>query len=138
MEISSQNEAYGRAVAADLTRYRSSAEDSGRWVGFPFRDGDIVISTRSKHGTTWVQMLCALLVFRTPELPAPLTELSPWLEKALNAKVLEISGTNEMKARMREISGDIPMQKPAEMTEFMKKDSAINADLIKMANVKLE
>ena len=56
----------------------------------------------------------------------------------LNAKVLEIAGTNEMKARMREISVDIPMQKPAEMTEFMKKDSAINADLIKMANVKLE
>ncbi len=49
-------------------------------MGFPFRDGDIVISTRSKHGTTWVQMLCALLVLRTPDLPAPLVELSPWLD----------------------------------------------------------
>ncbi|MGO9195876.1 MAG: hypothetical protein ACLQK4_01950 [Acidimicrobiales bacterium] len=33
-------------------RYRSDDEDSGRWVGFPFRQGDIVISTRSKCGTT--------------------------------------------------------------------------------------
>ncbi len=61
-------------------RYRSPDEDSGRWVDFPFREGDIVISTRSKHGTTWMQMICALLVFRTPDLPAPLPDLSPWLD----------------------------------------------------------
>ena len=61
-------------------RYRSADEDSGRWTGFPFRDDDIVISTRSKSGTTWMQMICALLVFRTPDLPAPLSQLSPWLD----------------------------------------------------------
>ncbi|MDI5940664.1 MULTISPECIES: sulfotransferase domain-containing protein [unclassified Micromonospora] len=61
-------------------RYRSSEEDSARWAGFPFRDGDIVISTRSKSGTTWMQMICALLVFGTPDLPAPLSQLSPWLD----------------------------------------------------------
>jgi aryl sulfotransferase len=61
-------------------RYQSSDEDSARWDGFPFRPGDIVISTRSKSGTTWVQMICALLIFQTPELPAPLPALSPWLD----------------------------------------------------------
>ncbi|SCL28829.1 Sulfotransferase domain-containing protein [Micromonospora nigra] len=61
-------------------RYRSPDEDSARWRGFPFRDGDIVVSTRSKSGTTWMQMICALLVLRTPELPVPLAELSPWLD----------------------------------------------------------
>lgn len=39
-----------------------------------------MISTRSKHGTTWVQAICALLVFQTPDLPAPLSRLSPWLD----------------------------------------------------------
>jgi aryl sulfotransferase len=39
-----------------------------------------VISTRSKHGTTWMQMICGLLIFGVPELPAPLGELSPWLD----------------------------------------------------------
>ena len=63
-----------------VARYRSSDEDSARWEGFAFRNGDIVISTRSKHGTTWVQMICALLVFQTPRLPARLSELSPWLD----------------------------------------------------------
>ena len=61
-------------------RYRSEDEDSGRWHDFPFRQGDIVISTRSKSGTTWVQMICALLVFQTDQLPEPLGRLSPWLD----------------------------------------------------------
>jgi hypothetical protein len=67
-------------VAAPLHRYRSSDEDSARWEQFELRPDDIVISTRSKSGTTWMQMICALLVLRTPALPAPLTSLSPWLD----------------------------------------------------------
>jgi hypothetical protein len=60
--------------------YVSPEEDSARWQDFPFRAGDIVISTRSKSGTTWVQMISALLVFGTTELPRPLADLSPWLD----------------------------------------------------------
>lgn len=61
-------------------RYRSTDEDSARWLDLAWRDDDIVISTRSKSGTTWVQMICALLVFGSPDLPAPLSRLSPWLD----------------------------------------------------------
>jgi aryl sulfotransferase len=68
-------------VTAAERRYVSPEEDTGRWDAFPFRPGDIVISTRSKHGTTWMQMICALLVFGTPDLPEPLGELSPWLDR---------------------------------------------------------
>ncbi len=64
-------------------RYQSDLEDSARWDGFVLRPGDIVISARSKTGTTWVQMICALLVFQTADLPAPLTTLSPWLDMLL-------------------------------------------------------
>lgn len=60
--------------------YSSQDEDNSRWIGFPFRDGDIVISARSKAGTTWLQMICALLVFQSPELPDSLTNISPWLD----------------------------------------------------------
>jgi aryl sulfotransferase len=55
-------------------------EAGGRWPGFRFRAGDIVISTPRKSGTTWMQMICALLIFQTPDLPAPLWQLSPWLD----------------------------------------------------------
>lgn len=61
-------------------RYLTSLEDSARWDAFAFRSDDIVISAPSKSGTTWTQMICALLVFQTPELPAPLTVLSPWMD----------------------------------------------------------
>lgn len=65
---------------APLHRYTSPDEDSARWWDFAFRPGDIVVSTRSKSGTTWVQMICLLLVFGTPDLPDRLSALSPWLD----------------------------------------------------------
>ena len=69
--------AYRRCVSTEGPfRYRSADEDSGRWAGFAYRDGDVVISTRSKSGTTWVQMICALLVLQTPDLYAPLDRIS--------------------------------------------------------------
>lgn len=61
-------------------RYVTGDEDSGRWAGFAFRDGDVVISARSRSGTTWTQAVCALLIFQAPVLPAPLGQLSPWLD----------------------------------------------------------
>jgi methionine-S-sulfoxide reductase len=61
-------------------RYQHEGRDSTRWLGFPFRDGDIVISTPAKTGTTWTQMICALLIFGEPQLPAPLGRMSPWLD----------------------------------------------------------
>jgi len=63
-----------------VRHYSSADEDSARWDGFAFRDGDVVVSTRSKSGTTWVQLVCALLVHGTEDLPAPLGTLSPWLD----------------------------------------------------------
>jgi aryl sulfotransferase len=63
-----------------VRRYVSEDEDSARWEGFPFRDGDVIISTRSKHGTTWMQMIVLLLIHQRPTLPAPLAVLSPWLD----------------------------------------------------------
>lgn len=63
--------------------YRSGLTDSSRWDSFPFRSGDIVISAPSKCGTTWLQMICALLIFQNTALPVALTALSPWLDMRL-------------------------------------------------------
>jgi hypothetical protein len=63
--------------------YRSGLTDSSRWAAFAFRPGDIVISTPSKCGTTWMQMICALLIFQSVALPAALTSLSPWMDMRL-------------------------------------------------------
>jgi hypothetical protein len=60
--------------------YTGPVADSRRWAGFEHRAGDIVISTPSKCGTTWTQMLVALLVFDGPEFPDRLGVVSPWIE----------------------------------------------------------
>lgn len=51
-----------------------------RWANFPFRPGDIVICSPPKTGSTWVQAICAFLIFQSPELPASMSELSAWLD----------------------------------------------------------
>jgi hypothetical protein len=65
---------------AVLRRYRTVVSDSALWADFPFRAGDVVLSPPPKCGTTWMQMLCALLIFDTTEFDRPLTEISPWLD----------------------------------------------------------
>jgi hypothetical protein len=66
--------------------YRSPIWDSTRWEGFRHRPGDIVICTPPKCGTTWTQMLCALLVFDGPDFPGTMDELSPWLDMTTRGK----------------------------------------------------
>lgn len=64
-------------------RYHSIIADSARWGGFALREGDLIISSPPKCGTTWTQMICALLIFQSPDLPRPLDQLSPWLDQLL-------------------------------------------------------
>lgn len=60
--------------------------DSERWDGFVPRAGDIYVCTCQQSGTAWNQVIAALLVFQTPDLPQPLDENSPWLDLVTGAK----------------------------------------------------
>jgi aryl sulfotransferase len=51
-----------------------------RWDRFEPRDGDIIITTSYKAGTTWMQGICAALVFQQPQPPVPQDDLSPWID----------------------------------------------------------
>jgi hypothetical protein len=70
----------------ELVRYTSFVYDSERWQGFELRADDIIISTPPKCGTTWTQMICALLILQTPELDQPLAVHSPWLDMQSRAR----------------------------------------------------
>ncbi len=68
-------------VAGDArVRYRTAVLDSNRWERFSTRPGDIIISTPPKSGTTWMQMICALLIFQRTTFDRSLDLISPWLE----------------------------------------------------------
>ena len=67
--------------------YRSWMSDSLRWDALRLREGDVVISAPSKCGVTWTQRLVSLLVFDGPDLPGPLSTVSPWVD--LNIRPIE-------------------------------------------------
>jgi aryl sulfotransferase len=89
-------------------RYRSLVQDSARWDGFVFHPDDIVISTPPKSGTTWMQMLCALLIFDGPDLPAPLSDISPWLDMC-NRPLAEIHHLLDAQTHRRFIKTHTPL-----------------------------
>lgn len=88
--------------------YQNAILDSTRWEGFQPRDGDIVISTSYKTGTTWMQGICSALVFQAPEPPAPQDHLSPWLE-ARFAPVEETLAALERLPHRRYIKTHLPL-----------------------------
>ena len=56
----------------------------------------------------------------------------------LNARIVEIAKTDDMKARMRALSVVVPIQTPQEMGRFLVEDIKANLEVIKAANVKLD
>lgn len=75
-----------RLLRPPTRRYRGFVYDSVRWEGFHLRPDDIVISTPPKCGTTWVQMICVLLIHQSPSLDRPLSRISPWLDMVTRAR----------------------------------------------------
>ncbi len=62
--------------------YRNHHLDSTRWDRFNPRQGDIIIATPIKSGTTWAQWIVLNLLFPAGP-PASIKEISPWLEMTL-------------------------------------------------------
>ena len=58
---------------------RNHSVDSRRWRAFDFREGDIVIGTWARSGTTWMQQILGQLIFNG-EPGLPVCDLSPWVE----------------------------------------------------------
>jgi tripartite-type tricarboxylate transporter receptor subunit TctC len=56
----------------------------------------------------------------------------------LNAKMLEIARTDDMKAKMRAVNAFVPLQTPEEMAKDLEVDIKANAELIKAANIKID
>ena len=66
-----------------LHQYKGAITDGARWSQFEHRAGDIFVCTPPKCGTTWAQAICALLIFRTPDLAVNPAAISPWFDSVL-------------------------------------------------------
>jgi aryl sulfotransferase len=66
--------------------YQGFMADSDRWNRFTFRPDDVVISTPSKCGTTWMQTIVGMLILGRVDLGAPISTLSPWLDMLIHSE----------------------------------------------------
>jgi aryl sulfotransferase len=91
-----------------VRRYRGFFADSARWERFEFRDDDIVISTPSKCGTTWMQNIVGSLVLDRPVLGAPISTLSPWIDMLIRTDE-EVFGLLDAQEHRRWIKTHTPL-----------------------------
>lgn len=88
--------------------YRSLMSDNLRWDALRLREGDIIISTPSKCGMTWMQRLVSLLVFDGPALPGPLSTVSPWFDQTIRP-LDEVVGVLEAQTHRRFMKTHTPL-----------------------------
>ena len=87
--------------------YQNHHLDSTRWDRFTPRDGDIVVATPYKSGTTWMQLIVqALLKGGRPT--TALYEVSPWLDMRMTP-IDEIIGRLEAQSHRRCIKTHLPL-----------------------------
>jgi len=72
-----------RPLPARTVTYKGPITDPTRWTTFRHRPGDIFICAPAKSGTTWLQAICAMLIFSTAELDIAPAKISPWFDTNL-------------------------------------------------------
>jgi aryl sulfotransferase len=67
--------------------YRNHHLDSTRWDHFHVREGDIVVTTAYKAGTTWTQRILAALLLGSESTAGNLMEISPWIDARFHGPI---------------------------------------------------
>lgn len=88
--------------------YRTWILDSRRWGAYRPRDGDIVIATYPKCGTTWMQQIVGLLIFQTPQ-PRSIMQISPWVDRRFPLPVEAVMAQLEAQTHCRFLKSHLPL-----------------------------
>jgi aryl sulfotransferase len=97
-----------KLLRAPRVEARSRVFDSTRWAGYRPREGDIVIATYSKCGTTWTQRIVGMLVFASDE-PRPLWEVSPWPDARFGPPLEAVYAMAEAQDHRRFFKSHLPL-----------------------------
>ena len=72
--------------------------DSTVWNDFVFRDGDVIVGTYGKSGTTWTQQMVAqMLLGPNPDLAVG--EISPWVDLRVPPKAVKLPAIEAQRHR---------------------------------------
>lgn len=80
-------------TAPSAATYRGAITKPERWETWVPRDGDILVCTPPKSGTTWTQTMLAMLLNGGPDLPDRLGAISPWVDADLGIGADEVART---------------------------------------------
>jgi len=67
-----------------LRAYSGHRTRPERWVDWRPHEGDIIVSTPAKCGTTWTQSILTMLLYGSVDLPDRVSALSPWVDSNLS------------------------------------------------------
>jgi aryl sulfotransferase len=81
--------------------------DSTIWNEFVFRDGDIVISTYGKSGTTWMQQIISQMLF-AGDTEMDTQAMSPWVDYVIPPKELKLAAL-EAQTHRRFVKTHLPV-----------------------------
>ena len=87
--------------------YQNFLLDSTRWDHLPERDGDVVIATPYKCGTTWTQNIVLHLIFQDLKLRV-IDDFSPWVDMRLRP-IGELIATLEAQGHRRCLKSHLPL-----------------------------
>lgn len=96
-----------KLLRAPIHVVQTPVADSRRWNQFEPRDGDVVIATFAKCGTTWTQRIVDLLVFQSPDV-RPFGEISPWLDSTIFNALEDDLATLRAQTHRRYIKSHLP------------------------------
>jgi aryl sulfotransferase len=82
--------------------------DSTMWNDFQFRDGDIIISTYAKSGTTWMQQIVSQLLF-DGDTELDTQAMSPWVDFRVPPKEVKLPAL-EAQTHRRFVKTHLPVE----------------------------
>ncbi|SMX25627.1 sulfotransferase domain-containing protein [Boseongicola aestuarii] len=88
--------------------YQDIMTDSRRWASFRPRSGDVIVSTPSKSGTTWMQGLLALLFTGDPEVNVQPSQNAPWFDNNGNT-IDEVNSRLDVQTGRRQVKTHTPL-----------------------------
>ncbi len=95
-------------VRPAFREYRTWITDSRRWDAYRPRQGDIIVATYPKCGTTWMQRIVNLLIFQSPEAQS-LEEISPWIDRRFPKPVSDVLSAIEFQTNRRALKTHLPL-----------------------------
>jgi aryl sulfotransferase len=88
-------------------QYLSPVMDYRRWANFAPRDGDIVVATYPKCGTTWTQRIVDLLIHQNTQA-RPIMEVAPWIDATFFNTIEDDLATLEAQTHRRAMKSHLP------------------------------